>query len=173
MISTSRKEKTGKYNCTKSYLDAYELYKSKFNFTSGAGDSKFGKSNPSSLMITKKQFKDIWFDIADDVFKEILEDSKSLKLPFGLGEQFRIQKKKMPIGLLQKKKTLKFDYGSYIKTGSKKFYLNEHTDYYRYKFYWFCKKGPKNRKLYKLVPLRIRKRELANQIINKEKDYFL
>lgn len=172
MINTSRKDSTGLYNCSKSYKDAYKLYTANFKFKSAASES-FGGSNPKRLMLTQKQYKDIWFDISDAIFKEILENSANLKLPFGLGEQLRIKKKKMSLSFLKKNDNLKYDYGHYLKTGNKKFHLNEHTDYHRYGFYWFCRKGPKNRTLYKFVPLRIRKRELANQIKNHNRDYFL
>lgn len=172
MKSTSRKDKTGKYNCDKSYIDAYKVYKKNFEFKSAASEV-FGGSNPKTLMLTLQQYRKIWFEVADEMFKQIIEDSANLKLPLGLGEQLRVKKKKMPIGLLKEDGNLKFDYGHYLKTGSKKMHLNEHTDYHRYGFFWSCRRGPKYKSFYKFIPLRIRKRELADQIKNHNKDYFL
>jgi hypothetical protein len=79
----------------------------------------------------------------------------------------------MSIRFLKEKDNLKYDFGHYLKTGNKRYHLNEHTDYHRYGFYWTCKRGPKYKSFYKFIPLRIRKRQLADLIKNHNKDYYL
>jgi hypothetical protein len=160
----------GLYVCQAGITEAYQLYLKKFNFKSPV--SKFaGESDPKKIALTGKQYKDIWYSLADEIIHEIVDNSNTIKLPFHLGTM-RIQKRKMNVGLLKQNNTLKIDYGYLNKTGIKRYHLNENRDNHSYKFQWLCLKGPVGKNLYSFNPLRINKRKLANVLLTTNKDYF-
>lgn len=159
----------GKYKIDKSVRDAYKVYLKKFNFSSLG--SKYSDSTPKDLALSYEDYKKVLTACLDHMMHEILYNSKSVKLPYNLGEM-RIQKKKMDIGYLQQNNNLKIDWGYYQKTGKVIKHLNEDRDNCRYKFYWLCKKGPSGKSYYKFEPLRERRRELAKIIKTTNIDYF-
>jgi len=101
----------------------------------------------------------------------ILEESDKFKLIRGLGT-FQIVKKKIK-PLRQINRFYSTDWKTTIKHGKKVVYLNEHSDGYKYLFYW-NRKGSKtkNTSKYRFVPTRTIKRTLAKYIKNRLKDYF-
>lgn len=165
MIQPSKRGK-GKYNCQKKLRDGYKIYMDKFNFDSFNKDQSV-----KNIALPWNVYKNLIEDFSEELIDHMVNQSMILKAPYNLGE-FRIQKKKMPIGLLAESNKLKIDYAHYLKTGIKRKFLNEHRDGYRYKFYWLCKKGPIGKNVYKYVPLRKHKRQLANVLLTTNKDYF-
>jgi len=159
----------GKYRIDKGLRDAYELYLKKFEFKSRG--SKYSDSDPKNLALSFEEYKMVMNSCMDKLMQEILYNSKSVTLPYNLGE-FRIQKKKMDVGLLYESNNLKTDWGHFQKTGRIIKHLNEHRDNCRYRFYWLCKKGPSGKASYKFEPLRERRRELAKIIKTTNTDYF-
>jgi hypothetical protein len=168
MIKLAKRGK-GKYKVDKSLRDAYALYLKKFDFPSQG--SKYSGSNPADLALDFDTYKKVVDACFDYTMQQILYKSKSVTLPYKLGE-LRIQKKKMDIGFLNEQKNLKIDWGHYQKTGKIIKHLNEDRDNCRYRFYWLCKKGPSGKSYYKFEPLRERKRELAKIIKTTNIDYF-
>ena len=168
-MSRLAKRGAGKYKVDKNLKDSYNKYLEKFNFDSQC--SKFSGSNPKNLALSWEEYKQITHLALDKIMQELLYKSKSITLPYNLGE-LRIQKKKMDIGLLHTHNNLKIDWGHYQKTGKIIKHLNDHRDNCRYKFYWLCKKGPSGKSYYKFEPLRERKRELAKIIKTTNTDYF-
>lgn len=160
----------GVFICQAGITEAYKLYTTKFDFKSPV--SKFaGESDPKKIALSAKQYKDVWYSLAEEIITEIIDNSNTVKLPFNLGE-LRIQKRKMNIGILSQKNNLKIDYGYLNKTGIKRYHLNENRDNNSYKFQWLCLRGPAGKNLYSFNPLRINKRRLANTLLTTNKDYF-
>jgi hypothetical protein len=160
----------GLYICQKGIREGYALYLSKFNFTSPT--SKFEeKSNPKKIALSKKQYKEVWNCLAQELVKELVENSKILKLPFNLGT-LKIRKRKMNISALHANNLLKIDWKHYRETGFKKYHLNENRDNHSYKYEWLCIKGPTGKNFYSFNPLRVNKRKLATSLLTTDKDYF-
>lgn len=160
----------GLYICERGIREAYKLYLSKFNFKSQT--SKFEQaSDPKKIALSKKQYKDIWNSIAEEIVTNLVDHSKILKLPFNLGT-LKIKKRKMVIGALHTKNLLKVDWKHYRETGFKRYHLNENRDNHSYKYEWLCIKGPTGKNIYSFNPLRINKRKLAKTLLTTNKDYF-
>ena len=103
-----------------------------------------------------------------DLFLNALfEDSKLIKLPYGLGSVCIVKYK--PKTLTQK--SLSVDYKASVEYGKKIYHLNEHSDGYKFRLYW--SKLPQtfpDRYKYQLSLVRTNKRKLAQYIFNKH-DY--
>lgn len=103
-----------------------------------------------------------------DLFLNALfEDSKLIKLPYGLGSVCIVKYK--PKTLTQK--SLSVDYKASAEYGKKIYHLNEHSDGYKFRLYW--SKLPQtfpDRYKYQLSLVRTNKRKLAQYIFNKH-DY--
>ena len=103
-----------------------------------------------------------------DLFLNVLfEDSKLIKLPYGLGSVCIVKYK--PKTLTQK--SLSVDYKASAEYGKKIYHLNEHSDGYKFRLYW--SKLPQtfpDRYKYQLSLVRTNKRKLAQYIFNKH-DY--
>lgn len=103
-----------------------------------------------------------------DLFLNTLfEDSKLIKLPYGLGSVCIVKYK--PKILTQK--SLSVDYKASAEYGKKIYHLNEHSDGYKFRLYW--SKLPQtfpDRYKYQLSLVRTNKRKLAKYIFNKH-DY--
>lgn len=99
----------------------------------------------------------------------ILLDAGEFELPYRLGS-IRIQKKKMKL----KKESMKVDWKTTRELGKRVYHLNDHSDNYRYKWYW--KKSNaivQNKSLYSFTASRANKRELAKLIMTDSRiDYF-
>lgn len=154
MSVTRGKNKIGKVLSTK---DAFKA----FNKT---------QKKDSLLYVDYSTYKGICADFNKKITKHILHDSGTFKLPHRLGE-IRIQKKKMDFSMLNK---LKVDWKRTKELGKRVFHLNDHTDNYRYKWYW--KKRTvivKNKSVYSFIPTRTNARALAQILLTtKQIDYF-
>ena len=99
-----------------------------------------------------------------DLFLNALfEDSKLIKLPYGLGSVCIVKYK--PKTLTQK--SLSVDYKASAEYGKKIYHLNEHSDGYKYRLYW--SKQPRvfpDIYKYNLNLVRTNKRALAQLIFN-------
>ena len=74
-------------------------------------------------------FRQVIFSHNKLMAHEIIVQGSNVRLPNRLG-YFRVKKTKMNYS------NLKFDYGTYNKTGVKAFHLNEHSDDYKARFLW-------------------------------------
>ena len=109
--------------------------------------------------------------IVFDYFKFIRDqifDGKEFFLPCRLGTiQIVKHKPKEYSG-----KSLRFDWKSMKELGKPVYYLNAHSDFYKYRYYWskkdclFTNKGK-----YMFIASRDNKRTLAKLIMSKQKDY--
>ena len=109
--------------------------------------------------------------IVFDYFKFIRDqifDGKEFFLPCRLGTiQIVKHKPKEYSG-----KSLRFDWKSMREMGKPMYYLNEHSDFFKYRYYWskkdclFTNKGK-----YMFIASRDNKRTLAQLIKSKQKDY--
>lgn len=125
----------------------------------------------TSYEISYTLYKDIVSLYNKRLAKRVLEGTPVL-FPYRLGE-LQVVKKKMYYKT-QKNKRLGIDWKNTVKYGKVIHHINEHSDGYKYLFFWNRKhKGViKNIKSYKLIPTRTLKRELAGKIIKDKKDYF-
>lgn len=102
--------------------------------------------------------------ITEEIFKGEIFD-----IPYSLGILY-IQKKKMPIKLLQDNSALKIDFGASKKAKKIIYHLNSHSDFHRYRFYW--RKGRFVRRVYSFTPVRANARKLAKIIKTGKQDYW-
>lgn len=113
------------------------------------------------------RFKRIIERFNEIVKDELLSASEGFKMPYGLG-YVRIVKYKPKT---YTDKSLSVDYKSSKEEGKKIYHLNEHSDGYKYRFYW--SKLPQtfpDRYRYQIMLVRANKRQLAQLIFN-HKDY--
>lgn len=101
------------------------------------------------------------------ILEYVLNRSDGFKMPFGLGfiQIGKYRPKKL------NSKSLSIDFKASAKYGKKIYYLNEHSDGYKYRLHW--SKIPQtfpDRYKYQLCLVRKNKRKLAQLIFNK-KDY--
>lgn len=113
----------------------------------------------------------IYRDIISNFFKllsdNLIVHGKTVKLPFNLGYLDIVKSRKW-----FKANKLSVDFKSTNELGKTIYYLNDHTDGYKYMCHW-SKVGSKIRNInkYRFVLTRTNKRNLAQIIFNKEKDY--
>jgi len=115
----------------------------------------------------------LYRDIVSEFYKEmmniILLDAKTFKMPFRLGD-IKVFKKKMSLKHLSARQ---MNWKETSKIGKRVYHLNEHSRGYKYMFRWKKKSHClKNAFLYRFVPSRANKRELARLIKTGEYDYF-
>lgn len=142
---------------TNSYVakDFYESY------------CKYVEDNPL-YQVDYKTFR----GIIDDYFRylrdEIIENGKEVKLPCRLGTLQIVKHKPKTYT----NRSLRIDYGESKKLGKMVFHLNEHTDTFKYRFYWNKHNMiMKNKTKYQLVMTRDNKRHLAQILKNGIRDY--
>ncbi len=100
----------------------------------------------------------------EEACEEILE-GKDFRLPFYLGK-IGVRKRPVPV----KKWRMKVDFNATKREGITIYHLNEHSNYFYYRFYWF-KGKTLNRSAYEFKPVRKElKRKLAARI-KAGKDY--
>jgi hypothetical protein len=126
-------------------------------------DSPYYISYSTYVRLTTSYFKKI--------INVILEDSDKFKLISGLGTFQIIKKKIKPEN--QVKRFYSTDWHTTLECGKKVTHLNEHSDGYKYLFYWNKRNAmTKNISKYRFIPTRTVKRTLAKYIKNRLKDYF-
>ena len=118
--------------------------------------------------IDLKTFKAIVTDYFKHIRDEIMLYSKEFKLPCRLGTlQIIKHQPKTYTG-----KSLRWDWKSTRELGKPVFYLNEHSQGYKYRFFWHKKECIiKNQAKYMFIASRANKRELCKIIMNKQCDY--
>lgn len=115
-----------------------------------------------------KTYKAILIDYFQYIRDQIMQESKEVKLPCRLGTlQIIKHQPKEFTG-----KSLRWDWKATRETGKPVYLLNEHSDFYKYRFFW-SKRGCllTNKGKYQFVASRQNKRDLAQIIFNKERDY--
>jgi len=138
-------------------LDMYKDYIS--NLTDG---------EQSPFYISYDKYVAICSDYYIAIMDYILEEGGTYKMPYGMG-LIRIAKHKIKF---KKNKSIPIDWEMTFKNNKKIFCLNEHTDGFRYFFFWSKPNTIVNKFLYRLVFTRQNKRRLANLIKVHKKDYF-
>lgn len=141
----------------KSYVgkDFYESY------------CEYVKDNPL-YQVEYNTFRSIINDYFRYLRDEIIERGKEVRLPCRLGT-LRIVKHKPK---QWNNKSLRIDYGESKKHGKLLYHLNEHSDGFKYRFYWNKHNVIITNKIkYQLVMSRDNKRRLAQIIKNREHDY--
>lgn len=115
-----------------------------------------------------KTFKAIVTDYFKYIKNEIMYECKEIKLPCRLGTLSII--KHLPKSF--DNKSLRWDWKAARETGKPVYLLNEHSNYYKYRFFW-SKQGCllSNKGKYQFIACRDNKRELAKIIFNRLKDY--
>jgi hypothetical protein len=123
----------------------------------------------SLYYVEQVEYCDIVYDFYKGIIEAVIRNNYCFKLPFGLGE-FSILKTKIK---LDKLNILSVDWTHTVENGKYIYHLNEHTNGYKYFFYWSKKnKRAKNLYYYKLVMTRANKRLLAKLIKSGKYDYF-
>lgn len=113
-------------------------------------------------------FKAIVTDYFKYIADQIMYNSAEVKLPCRLGTLSIVKHKPKEFT----GKSLRWDWKATKETGSPVYLLNEHSDYYKYRFFW----GKQNclltnKSKYQFVASRTNKRDLCNIIKNKLRDF--
>ncbi len=115
-----------------------------------------------------KTFKAIVIDYFKYIRDEIMYNCKEFKLPCRLGKLSII--KHQPKEFTGK--SLRWDWKATRELGKPVYLLNEHSNYYKYRFYWQKKECLlTNKSFYQFVACRENKRTLCNIIKSKMRDY--
>ena len=110
-------------------------------------------------------FKSVMLDYFDYIKRDVLENGKIVQFPARFGEISVRKYRGNP-------KYLQYDYQSSKEVEAPVWHFNEHTDGYRYKFYWNKSKLMiRNCTKYQIVFTRSNKRRLAQILKNNERDY--
>lgn len=114
----------------------------------------------------------VFRDIINDYFRylrdEIIENGKEVRLPCRMGTLSIVKHKPKEYT----SKSLRIDYGESKKLGKVIYHLNEHSDFFKYRYYWNKQNMlTKNKTKYQLVMTRDNKRRLAYILKNKLRDY--
>lgn len=119
------------------------------------------------IQVPYSQYISVLTEMCNVILEYVLESSEGFKMPYGLGF--------VQIGKYRPKKftpeCLSVDYKASKEYNKKIYHLNEHSDGYKYRFYW--SKIPQtfpDRYRYQLNLVRANKRRLAQLIFNKH-DY--
>lgn len=115
-----------------------------------------------------KTYKAIVTDYFKYIRDQIMLECKEFKLPCRLGTlQIVKHQPKEFTG-----KSLRFDWKATKESGKPVYLLNEHSNYFKYRFFWSKKDCLlTNKTRYQFVASRENKRNLAQLIINQIKDY--
>lgn len=113
-------------------------------------------------------YRSILADYFKHLANQIIEKSYEIKLPCRLGTLCIIKKKPKNFN----GKSLRIDYHESKEQGKLIYFLNEHSGYYKYRFFWSKQNCiTPNKSKYQFVATRANKRRLAQIIKNKEHDY--
>lgn len=115
-----------------------------------------------------KTYKVIVTDYFKYIRDEIMQNCKEVKLPCRLGTLQIIKHQPKEFS----GKSLRWDWKATKETGKPVYLLNDHSGYFKYRFYW-CKKNCllTNKSKYQFIASRENKRNLAVIIFNRLKDY--
>ena len=113
-------------------------------------------------------YKQIVLEYFQYIKSQIMYNSKEFKFPYRIGSLQIV--KHQPKNL--DSRSLRVDYGESKKQGKLIYHLNEHSNYYKFRYYWSkIEMLIPNRSKYQFVASRANKRELAQIIKNNERDY--
>src|SRR5699024_6379305 len=142
---------------TKSYTGK-DFYKSYIDYV---GD------NPL-YQVENKRFRDIINEYFKYLRDELIENGKEIKLPCRLGTLSIVKHKPKEYS----GRSLRIDYAETKKVGKIVYHLNEHSNFYKYRYYWNKHNILNHKKtMNQLIMTRDNKRRLAQIIKNKERDY--
>lgn len=128
---------------------------------------QFTVDNPE-LDVEYKLYRALLEDMFKLMSEDILMRSKELKMPYNLGTIQVIKYKPKNYN----SKSLSVDFVNTNKYGKTIYHLNDHSNGYKYRFYWSKLVSKiKNKTKYGLVMTRANKRLLASLIKNNKKDY--
>lgn len=115
-----------------------------------------------------KKFRTILNDYFKYIADEVMLNGKEFKFPCRMGTLQIIKHKPKNYN----SKSLRIDFQSSKQLGKKIYFLNEHSDGYKYRFH-YCKQNclTKNKSKYQFVASRANKRKLATLIFSKYRDY--
>ena len=128
--------------------------------------AKDGKVYQIDYTTYRKIITDYFLFIRD----EVLEKSREFKMPCRLGKVFIFKRKPKSWS----KESLCVDFKTTKEIGKVVYHTNEHSDGYKYRFYWKKSDVPlpfKSR--YQLIATRHNKRRLAQIVKNREVDYVI
>lgn len=113
-------------------------------------------------------FRNIVSDYFKYIQQEVIEGSKEFKLPCQLGTLCIVKRQPKNFD----SKSLRIDYHESKVQGKIVYFLNEHSDYYKFRLHWSKKESLlTNKTKYQFILTRANKRRLAQIIKNKEHDY--
>ena len=142
---------------TKSYVGK-DFYKSYMEYVD---------DNPL-YQVEYRKFRDIINDYFRYLRDEIIENGKEVRLPCRMGTLQVVKHKPKTYT----SKSLRVDYKATKESGKTVFYLNEHTNYFKYRFLWSKQNMlTKNKTKYQLIMTRANKRRLAYLLKGKIRDY--
>lgn len=118
--------------------------------------------------IDYKLYRQIVSDYFMHITEEVLENSKEYKFPCRLGTLCIVKRRPKNFD----NKSLRIDYHESKLQNKAVYFINEHSDYYKFRYHW-CKKESiiLNKTRYQFVATRNNKRRLAQIIKNREHDY--
>lgn len=122
------------------------------------------------MYVDKKTFKKIIYMFNKKIMQAVLDDSETFKIPKRLG-LLRIKKSKMSF---KEGMSCKIDWDATRKYGKTIYHMNDHTNNYRYRFFW--QKGTcnaVNKSAYCFEATRTEKRKLAYLLKNNITDYYV
>lgn len=118
--------------------------------------------------IDMKTYKAIVSEYFKYIRDQIMQECKEFKLPCRLGTLSIIKHKPKEFT----GKSLRFDWKATKESGKPVYLVNEHSNYYKYRFFWSKKNCLIiNKSKYQFVATRDNKRTLAQIIFNKLRDY--
>lgn len=114
----------------------------------------------------------LYRNIVTDYFlhlrQKLIEEGKMIKLPYRMGNVQIIKSKPKHLD----KRSLRIDYQATKEQNKLIFLLNEHSDMFKYRYWWNkIDMMVQNKSKYQLVATRANKRRLAQIIKNRELDY--
>lgn len=115
-----------------------------------------------------KKFRSILSDYFKYISEEVIINGKEFKFPCRMGTLQVVKHRPKNYN----SKSLRIDFGTSKQLGKKIFFLNEHSDGYKYRFH-YCKKNclTENKSKYQFVATRANKRLLAKVIFKRLRDY--
>lgn len=126
--------------------------------------------------IDKETIYDIGYQkyraVVEEYFKyivtEVIENSKEFKLPYRLGTLCIVKRQPKNFD----NKSLRMDYHESKLQNKVVYFINEHSNYFKYRFHWSKKDSLiTNKTKYQFIATRANKRRLAQIIKNNEHDY--
>lgn len=129
--------------------------------------SEFTNDNPL-YTIDYALYRKIVTDYFKYIYTRVVEEGVEFKLPCRLGTVCIVKHKPKNWD----KASLRIDYAETKKNNKLIYHLNEHSDGYKFRFYWSKYSSLlTNKSKYQLVATRHNKRRLCQIIKNKERDY--